>query len=159
MSNSSQNTNSISQMQRILLLLFAIGLAALLFFLRISISSRQSLEDLARRSLSPEVALANNKPTIFEFYADWCEVCQEMAPEIISAEKINRDKLDIVLLNVDNEKWLDLISLYSVNGIPQMNFFDQFGEPKGKSVGFKSFDEIMNISEAVSYTHLRAHET
>ena len=67
-------------------------LAAFLFFIRNGFSSRQPLEELARRSLPPEIALTNNRPTIFEFYADWCEVCQQMAPAMLSVEKLNRDK-------------------------------------------------------------------
>ncbi len=149
MTNSSPTKSPLSSFQRILVLIFAIGLAGVLFVLRAGFNSRQTLSELARRSLEPEVALANNKPTILEFYADWCEVCQEMAPAIISAEKLNREKLDIVLLNVDNPKWLDLISLYSVNGIPQMNFFDQFGELQGKSIGLRNLDEIMLISDSL----------
>ena len=52
-----------------------------------------------------------------------------MAPSMINAQKINKDKIDFVFLNVDNEKWLDLLSTYGVYGIPQMNFFDEFGNP------------------------------
>ena len=148
MENSAQQ-KLLTQSQRILIAIVAILLATLLLVFRTGLSESKSLDQLARKSLPPEVALANNKPTIFEFYADWCEVCQKMAPSMISLEKLNRDKLDIVFLNVDNQKWQDLTSMYEVNGIPQMNFFDQSGNLKGKSVGFRSFDEIQEISNAL----------
>ncbi len=148
MENNSQQ-NPLSQVQKILFLVLSIVLAALLLIFRNQFSISKSLDQLARNSLAPEIALTNNKPTIFEFYADWCEVCKEMAPSMINAEKLNKDKLDFVFLNVDNEKWLDLLSIYGVNGIPQMNFFDQSGNLKGKSIGLRSFEEIMEISNAL----------
>jgi len=148
MDNSSLK-NSFTQLQKIIFAISAIALAAVLLIFRTDFSTTRSLDQLARKSLAPEVALSNNKPTIFEFYADWCEVCKEMAPSMINAEEINKDKIDIVFLNVDNEKWLDLLSLYGVSGIPQMNFFDEFGNLKGKSIGLRSFEEIMDISNAL----------
>ena len=51
------------------------------------------LEQLARRSLDPEVALANGRPTVFEFYASWCEACKEMAPTMLELEKQNEKKI------------------------------------------------------------------
>ncbi len=138
---------ALSKLQKILLMLVAFVLSAALLIMKISVASVQPLDQLARSSLLPEIALANGKPTIFEFYADWCEVCQKMSPSIVDLEKRMGDKLDIVLLNVDNQRWSPLIDKYNVNGIPQFIFFNQDGDLKGISIGLLSSEKIIKASE------------
>ncbi len=145
----SPNSSSLSQGQRFFLLFAVFVLAILLFFLRGGFDSQKPLDQLARRSLLPEIALTNGKPTILEFYADWCEICQKMAPAMLSAEKKSFHKLDFVLLNVDNERWQDLIDEYKVYGIPQLNFFDASGSLRGSAIGLRSEDQIDKLIQAL----------
>ncbi len=136
----------LSKAQKIILLAASFLLALLLFFVRNGFSSDQSLDQLARNSLRPEVALNNGRPTVLEFYADWCEVCQEMRPSMYHLKGDFQDKINLVLLNVDNDEWLDLIEKYDVNGIPQLNLFDADGKMIGKSIGLKSEVEIDQLA-------------
>ncbi|KAK6128658.1 hypothetical protein DH2020_037589 [Rehmannia glutinosa] len=46
-----------------------------------------SLKDLSAAALPYEEALSNGKPTVVEFYADWCEVCRELAPDVYKVEQ------------------------------------------------------------------------
>ncbi len=142
------NTNADSELgslQKILLVFISFFLVVSLFFFRSGFKANSMLDQLAKNSLEPDIALLNGKPTVFEFYADWCEACKEMAPDMAEAEKINSNKIDIVLLNVDNSRWLDLIDKYNVNGIPQLTFFDEKGEFKGSSLGVKKYSELNEI--------------
>ena len=158
------NTNSgddLGYLQKLYLVLLSLFLVISLFFFRSGFKANAMLDELAKNSLQPDIALSNGKPTVFEFYADWCEACKEMAPFIVDAEKLNSNKIDIVLLNVDNSRWLDLIDKYDVNGIPQLTFFDDKGEFKGFSLGVRKYSELneifsalINNSELPSFTKL-----
>ena len=150
----------LSFLQQFFLVFLSFFLVVSLFFFRGGFKATSMLDQLAKKSLDPDVALFNGKPTVFEFYADWCEACKEMAPDMVALEKINSDKIDLVLLNVDNPRWMDLIDKYDVNGIPQLTFFDEKGEFKGISLGVRKYNELneifialINKSELPSYTN------
>ena len=159
-----ENTNAGNELgffQKTFLVFLSIFLVVSLFFFRSGFKANAMLDQLAKNSLDPDIALSNGKPTVFEFYADWCEACKEMAPDMLAAEKLNSNKIDIVLLNVDNSRWFDLIDKYDVNGIPKLTFFDDKGEFKGFSLGVRKYSELneiflalINNSELPSFTKL-----
>ncbi len=133
---------NLSFFQRYFLVFLSIVLVISIFFLRDGFKANAMLDELAKNSLLPEKALSNEKPTVFEFYADWCEACKEMAPDMVKVKKQNTNKVDVVLLNVDNSRWNDLIEKYDVNGIPQLTFFDGNGQLKGFSLGIRKYTEL-----------------
>ena len=83
------------------------------------------LKKFGESSIDPEIAFTNNKPTFLEFYAEWCEVCKEMAPKIDDIKNDYDKDINFVFLNVDNPKWEKYIRDLNVNGIPQVNIFDK----------------------------------
>ena len=83
------------------------------------------LKKFGESSIDPEIAFTNNKPTFLEFYADWCEVCKEMAPKVDDIKNNYEKDINFVFLNVDNPKWEKYIRNFKVNGIPQVNIFDK----------------------------------
>ncbi len=161
MLNSTNADKDLGFLQKCFLVFLSLFLVVSLFFFRGGFKANSMLYQLAKNSLEPDIALNNGKPTVFEFYADWCEACKEMAPDMVAIEKINSNKIDLVLLNVDNSKWIDLIDKYDVNGIPQLTFFDYKGEFKGSSLGVRNYNELnkiflalINDNELPSYTKL-----
>ena len=145
MIDTTNERKELSIFQKYFLVFLSLLLVISLFFIRNGFKANVMLDQLAKNSLLPENALSNGKPTVFEFYADWCEACKEMAPDMLDAKKDNANKIDIVLLNVDNPRWINLIDMYEVNGIPKLTFFDDEGEFKGFSLGVRKYDELNQI--------------
>ncbi|GJV95110.1 thioredoxin-like protein HCF164, chloroplastic [Tanacetum coccineum] len=94
-----------------------------------------SLKDLSAAALPYEEALSNGKPTVVEFYADWCEVCRELAPDVYKVEQQYKDRVNFVMLNVDNTKWEQELDEFGVEGIPHFAFLDRDGNEEGNVVG------------------------
>lgn len=113
----------------------AIGLSVLVFLGTQTENASTSLESQAKHSTPLEVALGNGKPTLTEFYANWCTSCQAMAKDLANLKKQYADSVNFVMLNVDNSKWLPEIMRYRVDGIPHFVFLNAKGEAKGETIG------------------------
>jgi thiol-disulfide isomerase/thioredoxin len=148
MTNSTPNSG-LGPSERLLLVVLAALLAAGLLWFRGGLNSEAPLERLARQSLDLPVALRNGKPTLVEFYADWCDACRTMAPAMETIEAQHRSQLDVVLLNVDNPRWQPELERYDVNGIPQLELFNAAGEAVGRSIGARSLNELRALSSAL----------
>ena len=108
-------------------LFFVLIIICLLLFRNIFFQPTLILKNLGELSIDPVIALTNNKPTFLEFYAEWCEVCKEMAPKVSALKDKYEKDINFVFLNVDNPKWQNYIEKYNVNGIPQVNIIDTKG--------------------------------
>ena len=121
----SQNNYSSNKFKKIILILLSLSLITFILIFKNNIfESTLQLKKLGNLSMDPEIAFTNGKPTYLEFYAEWCEICKEMAPEVTELKKEFDDKINFVFLNVDNPKWDKFIKEFKVNGIPQINFID-----------------------------------
>ena len=111
----------------IIIPIIAIVIISLILFRNLFFQSTYLLKSFGELSVDPEIAFQNNKPTFLEFYAEWCEVCKEMAPKVSSLKEEYEKDINFVFLNVDNQKWDSYIQKFDVNGIPQVNLFDNKG--------------------------------
>jgi len=88
------------------------------------LSGLVTLKNLAKNSTPYQEAIANGKPTLIEFYADWCGTCQSMANTVENLENEYGDRVNLVMLDIDDPQWDDLGQEYKVTGIPQYNFLN-----------------------------------
>ncbi|NMG20166.1 thioredoxin family protein [Brasilonema bromeliae] len=135
--NSSETSESKvgTRLRNFLIAIVAIALSvALILGLRTETTSA-TLTQLDKQSTPFEVALTNGKPSFVEFYADWCTVCQKMVPDVAQLKQQYADKVNFVMLNVDNTKWLPEMLQYRVDGIPHFVYLNQKGEAIAEAIG------------------------
>ena len=112
--NAAANTSG--SPQRVVLLLVAIGLVAGLLLLRGGIESETPMEQLARRSLEPDAALTNGRPTILSLRTG-AGVPRD-GSAMLELEQTHANQLDVVLVNVDNPRWGDLVIVTTSTAFP-----------------------------------------
>ena len=131
----SSNSSSASYLRNLLVAIAAIILTITLFFSLHVQNSEASLKAVAQSAMPLEVALANPQPTVMEFYADWCNSCQSMAADNLALQKQYAGKINFVMLNVDNNKWLPEVDRFSVDGIPHFVFLGADNSISGTAIG------------------------
>lgn len=124
-----------ARLRNFIIALVAIILGVALFLGLQTETGSASLDAQAEESTPMEVAMSNGKPTLMEFYANWCTTCQAMAQDLGELKQQYTDSVNFVMLNVDNSKWLPEILNYRVDGIPHFVFLDAQGEAIAQTIG------------------------
>lgn len=89
------------------------------------VSGLMTLKSMAQTATPYDVAMANQKPTLIEFYADWCTTCQALSPTITALHDQWGDRINFVMLNIDDPQWASQVSQFQVNGVPNLTILDQ----------------------------------
>jgi len=131
----SEITTFSTRIRNILIAFGAIAISLTLFLGLQTDSPSFSLETQAEEATPLEVALSNNKPTFLEFYANWCTSCQAMAKEIGELKQKYNNRINFVMLNVDNDKWLPEMLQYNVDSIPHFAFISREGSAIASVIG------------------------
>lgn len=131
-SNNSLENNSV---RNIVIAIAAVVLSVALFLGLQTETNGTSLDAQVKKSVALDVALNNSKPTLTEFYADWCTSCQAMAGDLAQLKESYGDRVNFVMLNVDNTKWLPEMLRYRVDGIPHFLFMDAQGDAIAEAIG------------------------
>ncbi len=147
--------NFLQENQKYLITLIFISLITfLIFFKNTLFQSSFLLKELGKTSIDPEIAFKTNKPIFLEFYAEWCEVCKKMSPNVSKLKKQYEKDINFVFLNVDNPKWEKYIKEMNVNGIPQINLYDKelllaksFIGLQDETAIKESLENLININE------------
>lgn len=101
----------------------------------VPLSGLATMRSMAKTSIPYQVAMNNNKPSLIEFYANWCTTCQSLAPSLNSLHHKYGDKVNFVMLDVDEPMWIEQIKNYGANSVPYLVFLTAEGELKEVLVG------------------------
>ena len=141
--------NSISKIRNIVIALVAIVLSIALVIGSQTTVNSESLESQAKQSIPLETAVNNGKPSLVEFYANWCTSCQAMASDLGRLKQEYQQDVNFVMLNVDNSKWLPEVLNYEVDGIPHFVFLDRQGSAIGATIGEQTFNIFQENLQAL----------
>jgi len=133
-SQASAATSAI-RLRNFVIALVAIALSVSIFLGFRTQTAPGMLSAMAKDALPLELALSNGKPTLMEFYANWCTSCQAMAADLQTLKQEYGDRLNFVMLNVDNTKWLPEVLQYRVDGIPHFVFLSDKGTKIAEAIG------------------------
>jgi thiol-disulfide isomerase/thioredoxin len=140
----STSTNNSNRFRNIIIALVAIALSITLGLGLQTGAVSETLEAQAQKSTPLEVAINNGKPSLVEFYANWCTSCQAMAKSLATVKQEYQNSVNFVMLNIDNTKWLPEVLRYRVDGIPHFVFLSESGKAIAQTLG----EQPLSIMEA-----------
>ena len=88
------------------------------------LSGLMNLKAMAAESMPYDVAIASPKPTLIEFYADWCTTCQGMSATISNLHQQYGDDVNFVMLDIDDPQWATQVKDFGASGVPQFTLLD-----------------------------------
>lgn len=130
-----QTSEFAKRLRNFVVVMVAIALSTAIFLGMRTATGTASLEAMAETAVPLDVAKTNGKPLLIEFYANWCTTCQAMAPDMDSLRATYGDRVNFVMLNVDNTKWLPEVLEYRVDGIPHFVFMGADGTAIASAIG------------------------
>ena len=86
------------------------------------LSGFAALKQTAKISVPFSVAVTEDKPALVEFYAEWCGVCQSMAPTIAHLHDRYGDRVNFVMMDIDDPQWRSQVRDFGVVGVPHFAF-------------------------------------
>lgn len=92
-----------------------------------------------------EIVLDEKKDVLIEFYAPWCGHCKNLAPTYEKVATAFKQDENVVIANVDADKYKDIAEKFGVSGFPTLKFF-----PKNNKAG-EEYDGGRDLDDFVSF--------
>ncbi|MEO1133857.1 MAG: thioredoxin domain-containing protein [Cyanobacteria bacterium J06639_1] len=90
-----------------------------------------ALKDLASRSVEYGRAISDSKPALVEFYADWCNICRAMAPTMAHLHETYGDRVNFVMLDIDDPSVQTQVEEFGVRGVPHYALIGELNRETG----------------------------
>ena len=100
-----------------------------------TIGGLATMRKMAQETIAYQDAIVNSRPTLVEFYADWCTTCQSMSPTLKELKQTYQNDVNFVMVNIDEPENQLLVQEYKVSGVPQWNILDTQGHNVRQLIG------------------------
>lgn len=91
--------------------------------------------------------VSGSKPTLVDFYADWCGPCKTLSPIIQEIKNDMGEEVRVIKINVDNNQTLS--SKLNVSSIPTLILYKE-GKQLWRANGLQSKHEIITQINAAN---------
>ncbi|KAB1224762.1 putative protein disulfide-isomerase A6 [Morella rubra] len=92
-----------------------------------------------------EIVLDETRDVLVEFYAPWCGHCKALAQTYEKVATAFKLEEDVVIANVDADKYKDLAEKYDVSGYPTLKFFPKSNKAGEDYNGGRDVDDFVNF--------------
>jgi len=91
--------------------------------------------------------IKEEKPTLVDFYADWCAPCKAMNPILKSVKSKMGDQIKILKINIDKNQ--AVANKFNVRGIPTFILF-QSNEIKWRKSGLLEENTLLEVLKKIT---------
>ena len=98
--------------------------------------------ETAEKKMTFQDMINQEKPTLVDFYADWCGPCKIMAPRLVELSGKLKGKSTVIKIDVDRNP--NIAEFYLIHAIPTLVLFKN-GKPVWRQAGVVAVDQLEKV--------------